>query len=838
MSERLRSSNYYPDNPSRPGRLLARAHLVILVAVVVAMTIGCSGKKSSGNGATKGGPGETVSAGSSSLRVPDGTPIILISVDTLRSDRLPAYGYDGVETPAIDKLRQDSVLFERAYAHVPLTLPSHTSLLTGLLPSVHGVRDNLGYSVDPEMAPLLQQTLKAAGYATGAGVSAFALRRSTGIANGFDTYLDEIDPEMGSGIQDIQAVQRSGAETLNAVRPWLRSVSDRPFFLFFHIFEPHTPYEPPAKYAALYPSPYDGEVAAADDIVGDFLEELRGLGVYEKALIIFLSDHGEGLGDHGEEEHGLFLYRSTLQVPLMLKLPQSERGGETATYPVQLIDVYPTLTSALDLPYGEDLQGTPLLAASRPELWDNPIYAETYFPRLHFGWSDIAALFVGQHHYIDAPQSELFNVVVDPDELDDLIGSDPELEAEFHKAMGAYDRRLEEPSAADAETRRRLEALGYVGAASTTEEDVLPDPKTRVGAMADIQKAYRLYHAGDLEAAVPALQKILKENPKIEDAWGYLTLAQLELGRPQEAASTFRAALAELPNSRRLSLRAAQLLEHMGRLDEATEYAKKAISYDPPAAHLLLAQIAFKRGNLDVAEAEAREALANGDRRPAPRLILADVYIAQGNPYQAIDLLTRAMEEGVVTDAIRAKLAITYVWIGRFDEAEKVLTGFETTNDLSLLMTFGRLAAARERWDDARIWFERALLVDPNNVKAKLDLGLIAMTQGRLPDAQKYLEEAVAGNPRSMEGWSVLGMVYARQGNAQRAIVAWERAREINPDIIDVLFNLGVAYAQLGRLPQAIQCLEDFAARAPEGQQKEQALTMVQQLRLRAPQTR
>ncbi len=789
-------------------------------------------------GSGKGNPEPSAGDGASELRVPDGTPIVLISVDTLRSDRLPAYGYAGVETPAIDRLRRDAVLFERAYAHVPLTLPSHTSLLTGLLPSVHGVRDNLGYSIDPEMAPLLQQTLKAAGYATGAGVSAYALRRTTGIGAGFDSYLDEIDPSAGSGYADIQAVQRSGAETLNAVRPWLRSVSDRPFFLFFHIFEPHTPYEPPPKYADRYPSPYDGEVAAADDVVGDLLDELRSLGVYEKGLIIFLSDHGEGLGDHGEEEHGLFLYRSTLQVPLILKLPGSERAGESIGYPVQLIDVYPTLTSALGLSYGKDLNGTPLLARSRPEPQDNPIYAETFFPRLHFGWSDLAALVVGRYHFIDAPQPELFDLVQDFDETDNLFGSEAVLEAEFRTALSGYDRRLEKPSASDHETRRRLEALGYVGSASTTEDDVLPDPKTRVGAMAEIQRAYRLYHAGDLESAVPALQQILAENPKIEDAWGYLTLAQLELGRPNEASATFRSALEELPNSRRLSLRAAQLLEHMGRLDEAFVYAKKAVPYDPPTAHLLLAQIAFKRGDLEEAEAEARQALSSGDRQPGPRLILADVYIAQGNPYQAIEVLSRSLEEGIIADAIRAKLAITYVWIGRFDEAEKVLRGFEATNDLGLLLTFGRLAASRERWDEARGWFERALLVDPNNPKAKLDLGLIAMAEGRLADARKYLEGAVAGDPKSMEGWSVLGMVYARQGEAERAVVAWEKARKIDPEVIDVLFNLGVAYAQLGRLTQAIDCLEDYASRAPQGPQKEQAQGMLRQLSLAAPQNR
>jgi len=776
--------------------------------------------------------------GDSELRVPDGTPIVLISVDTLRSDRLPAYGYGGVETPAIDGLRRDGILFERAYTHVPLTLPAHTSLLTGLLPPDHGVRDNLGYTVDATKGPLLQQTLKAAGYATGAGVSAYALRRATGIGAGFDVYEDDIEVSAGSGIPDLQSVQRPGGETLDAVRPWLRSVADRPFFLFFHTFEPHTPYEPPAEYAERYPSPYDGEVAAADDVVGELLDELRDLGVYDRAVIVFLSDHGEDLGDHGEGEHGVFLYRSTLQVPLMIKLPGAERAGETVVDPVQLIDVYPTLVSALGLPYGEDLLGTSLLARSRPEPRDNPIYAETFFPRLHFGWSDLAALIVERHHFIEAPRPELYDLLEDPDEVNNLMGTELEREAEYRSMLSQYDRHLEEPEAVDPETRRRLEALGYVGGASTTEDDVLPDPKDRVHWMVDIQRAYNLYHDGDLESAVPAFQRILEENPNIEDVWGYLSLAQLELGRPDEAAATFLAALEQLPSSGRLSLRAARLLDNMGRLDEAFVYANRAVSYDPPAAHLLLAQIAFKKGDLEGAEVEALEAISSGDRTPGSRLILADIYLSRGKPKKAIDLLTGTLEEGITDDSIYAKLAVAYAWIGEFDRAREILKRFEEINDLGLLLTFGRLALSRQLWGEARDWFERALVIEPTNPTVKLNLGVIAMNEGRLTDARKLIQESLAANLNSFEGWSALGMVFARQGDAEGAVLAWEKAHEVNPDVIDILFNLGLGHAQLGHLSQAIGYLEDYAANAPPGPQQQQALALVQRLRLQASQGR
>jgi choline-sulfatase len=773
--------------------------------------------------------------GESELKVPGGTPVVLISVDTLRSDRLPAYGYGGVETPAIDGLRRDGVLFERAYTHIPLTLPAHTSLLTGILPPNHGVRDNLGYTVDSEAAPLLQQTLKNAGYATGAAVSALVLQRSTGIGAGFDFYDDDIEFTTGIGIQSFQ---RPGPQTLEVVRPWLRSVAAGPFFLFFHIFEPHTPYEPPAAYAARFPEPYDGEVAAADEVVGHLLDELRSLDVYEKALIVFLSDHGESLGDHGEDEHGIFLYRSTLQVPLIMKLPQAKMAGETASYPVQLIDVYPTLVSALGLPPREHLQGTPLLAQPRPEARDNPIYAETFFPRLHFGWSDLAALITDPYHFIEGPQPELYDILRDPEEANNLIDAEPALETDLRTALSSFQRPLIAPAEIDPETQRQLEALGYVGQASTTEGEVLPDPKTRVHSLAEIRRAYSLFADGELESSVAAYRGILEENPRIETAWEYLALAQLGLGRTDEAIATYRQAVEQIPHSGRLALKTAMLLHHVGRLEDAFVYANIAISYDAPAAHVLLAQIAFAQGDLESAEFEAREALSGGDRRPGARLVLADVFNARGNPHKAIGLLSQTLDEGIGDESIYAKLAITYVWIGEFDQADEVLRGFEETDDLAILLAFGKLAISREQWSDAQGWFERALAVDPTNPMVKLNLGLIAITEGKLADARGFLEEGVAGNPGSFEGWNALGMVFARQGDAEGAIAAWERAREIEPGFIGILYNLGLAYAQAGQLSRAIGYFDEFAARAEPGPQREQALAMAQRLRSRASQNR
>src|SRR5262245_3829558 len=264
-------------------------------------------------------------------------PIVVISIDTLRADHLPAYGYAKVKTPAIDALAADGVIFERAYSHAPQTLPSHVSMLSGRLPFEHGVRDNIGFTVKAD-EPLLPRLLHDAGFATGGFVSAYVLRDETGIARGFDLYdatLPPSSPEVAVG-----ELQRDGMQTLAAADRWLDSTSSRRLFLFFHIYEPHSPYTPPQRFNAL--APYDGEIAYADEIVGGLLDSLKRRGLYDNALVVLTSDHGEGLGDHGEQEHGLFVYRETIRVPLIVKLPGNHERRHVST-PVQHIDLLPTI---------------------------------------------------------------------------------------------------------------------------------------------------------------------------------------------------------------------------------------------------------------------------------------------------------------------------------------------------------------------------------------------------------------------------------------------------------------------------------------------------------------
>ncbi|HEX7419568.1 MAG TPA: sulfatase, partial [Thermoanaerobaculia bacterium] len=375
------------------------------------------------------------------------TPVILISIDTLRSDHLPAYGYKGVDTPNIDALRVDSILYRRAYSHVPLTLPSHATILTGMLPNDNGVRDNVGFRL-PDSIPTLPALLKKNGYATGAAVSAFVLRRETGIARGFDFFDDEVEPLGAADAAAIGRVQRNGRETLHVLEKWIDGHAEKPFFAFLHLYEPHTPYRPPEPYFAKYPNHYDGEIAYADAIVGEFVAYLKQHHVYDNALIVLLSDHGEGLNDHGEDEHGIFLYREVLQVPLILKLPNNAKGGSSIDTPVELVDVLPTIAERTATPLTADRRraGQSLLTVGNTQQ-ERPIYSETFYPKFHFGWSDLHSLIAGNNHYIRAPQPELYDLAADLAEKHNTLEQNRRVYVRMRQAIEPFVRDAPAPSA-------------------------------------------------------------------------------------------------------------------------------------------------------------------------------------------------------------------------------------------------------------------------------------------------------------------------------------------------------------------------------------------------------
>lgn len=675
-------------------------------------------------------------------------PIIVVSIDTLRSDHLPVYGYDGVETPAIDALRRDGVLFERAYSPMPLTLPAHASMLSGLLPPEHGVRDNMGYRLDGARMPLVAERLSAAGYETGAAVSSFVLRGDTGIAQGFDFFDDGIELTAGVGAEGLQ---RDGRDTLEAVLPWLRSVSGQPFFLFLHLYEPHTPYRPKEPFASRYVSPYDGEIATVDGIVGALVEELRSLGDYDEAFIVLTSDHGEGLGDHGEEEHGIFVYRESLQVPLIVKLPGQEMAGATVSSPAQIIDIPPTLLAMAGDRDAPEMTGVSLLELLGGEGPDRELYAESYYPRLYFGWSEQVSLLDDRYQFIDGPAPELFDLGADPGQRENLAESLPNEVARYRQLLSRIDTSFDTPQVVDLETRRRLESLGYVGGTHSAQEGPRPDPRSQAHLLDLLGRATREADAGRLPEAVALFDQLLVENPGMALAWEQKGRALRRLGRVPEAIEAYGRALELSRGAPHLTLTLARLKAARSRFDEARELASAAVDWDPVGAHILLARLDMATNRLDEALAHAEAAVAAGEASADTLVVLAQVRLARGESEEALAVTDRAL----------------------------AVMGDEPVQALNLVR--GNALTILERYDEAERNLRTEIERFPADARAYVRLSVLLTGTGRAGEVRPLLEALVRRNP-SPPAYAAAIQTLASVGDMESAEAMYSKAMETLPD--------------------------------------------------------
>ena len=620
-----------------------------------------------------------------------GAPVILISVDTLRSDHLPAYGYRGVATPNLDALRRDSILYARAYSHCPMTLPSHLSILTGLLPTEHGVRNNIGYRFDGTKFRTLAAVLRAQGYRTGAAVSSYVLRSDTGIDAGFDFYDDSIAVAAGGAASEHQ---RSGYDTLRVSQEWIARNTSQPLFYFFHISEPHAPYEPS----------YDGEIAKSDDIVGRLIATLKSAGIYDRAIVIFLSDHGEGLWQHGEDQHGILLYRESLQVPLMIKLPRAAHGNTTNDGPIGLADVFPTVLDRLGL--------------EKNARKTRPIYSETLYPRIHLGWSDLRSLIDARWHYIDGPRPELYDGQNDRDERRDLAATERRTAASMRAALPPIE--IAPLRNVDPEEAAKLAALGYVGAAKT-RGGPLPNPRDEIGHIAEIKTAFHLADQRRYDDAAEALRALLQRNPRLADVWSKLGEILVEAGRYDDAITAYKSAMAQSEIfSPDLALGLGFAYLKAGRPQDAVAHAQLAVRELPRESHELLARAYVEQRRFAEAEQSARQAIAEGDRQPSSILLLAEVQRAEGRLEAALQTIV---------------------------EAERRANDLEIRHLYGVDYLRGDVLARLDRPDEAVAAYKREIEFSPQHLQSYANLAVIYVIEGKRAEAEKTLALMTRNNP-------------------------------------------------------------------------------------------
>ena len=533
--------------------------------------------------------------------------VLLVTVDTLRADRLGCYGDGLARTPHMDALARAGTLFERAFSPAPVTLPAHASILTGLLPPAHGVRGN-GVFALPSGPVTLAEALRARGLATAAFIGGFPLERRFGLARGFDHYDDAVS--RAGGVQFSFAERRAGDVVGAAVR-WL-SAHPGPAFVWVHLFDPHAPYDPPAPFRG--GDPYRGEVAAADAAIGSLMAAWDARP--GASLTALLSDHGEAFGEHREESHSLFVYDTTLHVPLVLRGPGIAAGRRVAAPAVGIEDVAATLLARVP-GAGPTVPGRDLLASG---LAGAPLYGETLAPRLDFGWSDLRAWRSGRYKYIRAPRAELYDVEADPGETRDLAGREPETARRLASELEGALARLGESESrreADPEAAERLRALGYVQGPGGRGSGA--DPKDRVDVALAIARASGPFP--DHAAAARAYREIAALDPGNPLVSLRLADALLRSGRPGEAVPFYEAVIASGPRSADAFVGLATAYASTGRLDRARRTLESGLAVDAGNGqlHFNLGEIARTSGDAAAARRSYEAALRDPVTRERAR---------------------------------------------------------------------------------------------------------------------------------------------------------------------------------------------------------------------------
>ncbi len=678
-------------------------------------------------------------------------PVVLISIDTLRADHLPVYGYATGRTPALDAFAKESVVFDRAYSHAPQTLPAHASILTGLLPFEHGVRDNLGFTLAADKTTLAERFHRA-GYKTGGFISAYVLRAETGINRGFDVYNADL-PATAADLSPGQ-VQRPGDQTLAAAEAWLNTLSDDRFFLFFHIYEPHTPYTPPERFSSL--APYDGEIAFADEIVGKLLSDLKRRGAYDSATIVVMSDHGEGLGDHGELEHGLFVYDEAIHVPWIMKLPGAKSAGRRVVDPIQHIDLVPTIADIAKLGPVSGLRGrdlAPLLNGSgQPP--PQGIYSEALYPRYHFGWSELLSLTDERYKFIEAPHDELYDLQNDPRERANIAANRAEVGSAMKTAIDGLvaGRDIDTPAAVSNEDRERLAALGYVGTQFTAKSsgpgNGLPDPKDMAPVLKQYREAVTLLDQRQFAPAADKLRDLLKANPDMTDVWLQYASVLTRLGRQAEALEAYKQVVRLKPEEPSGLLGAATTLIALGKFDEARAHAELAIARAPANAHQTLASIALGRKDYAEAQKQAELAAQADPTLPMPVYVRGMTAYSQQHYAEALPLLEQARDK----------------WAAR------------TMQPPDLRFYIGDSLARLERYPEAERAFKEELGLYPNSMRGHSGLAMLYATTNRPGDVEKVIADLLRVSP-SPAAYQTAAQLWDMFGQPDRAAAVRTEAR-------------------------------------------------------------
>ncbi len=613
-------------------------------------------------------------------RSPD---IFLITIDTLRADHVHCYGYEKIQTPALDELAANGARFSQAFTPSPITNTSHATILTGLLPSSHGVTD-FGVPLSPSL-PTWAELLKQRGYHTSAFIGAVILD-SKSLAPGLDRGFDFYDnfPEHAQSKSRWERVERRGMNVIGRAEKWLAAHPAGPHFVWIHLYDPHDPYEPPPPYSEIYKDRlYDGEIAYADSVLASFLAYLKRQGQYQNAIVIVVGDHGEGLGDHGEETHGIFLYDSTTHVPLIMKLPRNRDSGRMIDAQVRTTDILPTVTDLLGIPPPARLDGESLMpyfrAGQKTEL---VVFGETAYP-LRFGWAPLRSVRSQGLKFIEAPRPELYNLQSDPGESKNFYVPWDATVQKFRSLLVDLKTRAPLPLSSSATVTKgtvdELNALGYLGPAdvgsstNVPEPSLLPDPKDKIQEQNLLHTAMMAAEDNRPNEARSAFDKVLQLDPKSPTALRELGELELKAGDYANAAEHLKAARQIRPNDAAAASFEGQAREKTGDFHGARDALEASLHFVPGqlSARVLLGQVYMELQDNKAADDQFEAALVLDPTNLQSQLGLARTQLVEGNSAAALDRLRPLSSSHPKDPEIFDLLARVYKSLCRSSEAQQ-----------------------------------------------------------------------------------------------------------------------------------------------------------------------
>lgn len=763
----------------------------VTLILALAMTLGCQREP-----APEEKDGSVLSATTSRTVDLTGANVIVITMDTTRADHIGAYGYEHAETPHLDQLAAEGALFEEAVTPTAFTLPSHSSILTGLYPPFHGVRLN-GGSALADVHTTMAESLSDAGYRCGAVTAAFVVDGHWGLNQGFDFYDDDIAMEPDQQL-DLAGVQRRGDRIVDLGLEWLGEPDPRPFFTWLHFYDPHIGYDPPEPYRSRFEGRgrvglYDGEIAFTDAQIGRVLDWLDDRGIADDTVVVVVGDHGESLGDHGEREHGYYIYDATVHVPLIIRAPGAGVINTRVPGPVRTIDVMPTVLDLVGVDVPEAVQGQSLVPLMLDPNAPGPetAYAESMSVHLQYGWAALYSLRTATHKYIDAPRPELYDLFSDAGENHNQLADDPDLGAEMADRLARLRDEIEAgaPEAQEAdldeETMGMLAVLGYVGGASAAPEgENLADPKDKLHIFESVGYASHLLTGDEIDEAVDVLEKVVKDDPAVPQARLMLASAYKKIGRNEDAKALLDPFLRENPDNTVALIAMATILSEEGRDDEVLALTQRVLSVNDhnTQAYELMAGVHMKANDHSAAVPLLEKAVDLQPKLTRPKINLAAAKIALSDLGEAEQLLLEIIDHKPEFPLAHFHLGLLYEEQRRFAEAETQYKTEIAIHDTALRAWFnlgnlyfglGDYPAAET---EMRILIEKA----PETAKPYLLLGRTLLKQEKdFPDVERFTKIGIENTDAAklkVLGYYILADVYSRQGRKAELNQVLERA--------------------------------------------------------------